>query len=165
MEVVIRPVTYGRYEPVVTDAVSCTYDMDGFTIMNSVLSQLGLDCEHFLRCGHMHAGEKFRVISHGDEKPFVITTTKTESWDSETSATDQILNTADAERCQSLCMTHFAFILSEFPAEAFAQCLRQIEQARGHTQIKRVVVDVDDRYVEVAKTVYQQVQAELAETE
>lgn len=165
MEVVIRPVTYGRYEPVVTDAVSCTYDMDGFTLMSAVLSQLGLDREHFRRCAHIHEGQKFRVISHGDEKPFVITTTKTERWDSLPCAIDQILNAAEAERCHSLCMTQFAHILGEFPWEAFAESLRKIEQGRNHTQLKRVVVDVDDRYVEVAKTVHQQVQAELTEAE
>ena len=74
MEVVIRPVARGRYEAVRTDAVSCTYDMNGFTLMSAVLSQLGLDREHFRKCARMHEGEKFRVISHGDEKPFVITT-------------------------------------------------------------------------------------------
>lgn len=163
MEVVIRPVAHGRYETAGTDAISCTYDIDGFTLMNAVLSQLGLDREHFRRCVHMHQGDKFRVISHGDEKPFVITTTKTERWDSEPTATEQILSTADAERCESLCLTHFAVIRGAFPERAFAQCLWQVEQAAHHTQIKRVVVDVDDRCVEIAKTVHQQVKAKFSE--
>ncbi len=163
MEVVIRPVTYGRYEPVVTDAVSCTYDMDGFTLMSAVLSQLGLDREHFRKCAHMHEGDKFRVISHGDEKPFVITTTKTECWDSEPSATEQILTAAEAERCQSLCMTQFAFVLGEFPAEAFAQCLRQIEQAIGFVNLQKILVDVDERYIEIAKAAHEQVRMEIEE--
>lgn len=163
MEVVIRPVLHGQYQITNADAFSCTYDMDGFTLMNTVLSQLGLDREHFRKCANLHAGGKFRVISHGDEKPFVITTTRTERWDSQPDATEQILNTADAERCKSLCMTHFAFILGEFPEVAFAQCLRQVEQAKNHTQIKLVVVDVDARYVDAAKAVYQQVKARSAE--
>ena len=164
MEAVIRPIAQGSYEVARTDAVSCTYDMDGSTLMSAVLSQLGLDREHFRRRAHMHEGEKFRVISHGDERPFVITINKAKSWASVPSATEQILIAAEAERCDSLCMTHFAFILGEFPAEAFAQCLRQIELARDQTQLKRVVVDMDDRYIKVAENVHQQVRAEIAET-
>lgn len=161
MEIVIRPVAHGCYETARTDAVSCTYDMDGFTLMSAVLSQLALDREHFRSCAHMHEGQKFRVISHGDEKPFVITTTKTERWDSVPSATEQILNAADAERCESLCMTHFAFILGEFPVGAFAQCLRQIEQAKQLTCLRKIIVDVDERYSELAITVYSDEQAEI----
>ena len=157
MEVLIRPIAHGGYEVAETDAVSCAYDMGNFTLMNAALSQFGHDREHFRKCAHMHEGEKFRMISHGDEKPLVITTTKTERWDSEPSATEKILNAADAERCESLCMTHFAFILGEFPAEAFAQCLRQIEQAERMSNLQKVVVDVDERYVEMAKYIRQQV--------
>ena len=156
MEVVIRPVLHGQYQITNADAFSCTYDMDGFTLMNAVLSQLGLDREHFRKCANLHAGGKFRVISHGDEKPFVITTTKTERWDSQPDATEQILNTADAERCESLCMTHFAFILGAFPEAAFTQCLQYIKQAKHLTQLKRVVVDVDEQFVDAANAIYQQ---------
>jgi hypothetical protein len=163
MEVVIRPVGRRGYEAAKTDAVSCTYNMDGFTPMNGVLIQLGLDREHFRKCEHMHADKEFRVILHGDEKPYLITTTKTERWDSEPSATEQILNTADAERCESLRLTHFAFILGEFPTGAFSQCLRQVEQAKHQTNLKKILVDIDDRYVEVAKAAYKKLQAEVVE--
>ena len=163
MEVVIRPVVHGQYQVIESDAISCTYDLDGFTLMNAVLSQLGLDREHFRKCAHMHAGKKFRVISHGDEKPFVITTTKTERWDSQLYATEQTLNTADTERCNSVCMTHFSFILGVFPEAAFTQCLHYIEQAKNFTQLKRVVVDVDERFVDAANAIHQQVKAEFAE--
>lgn len=163
MEVLIRPVMYGFYEAANTDAVSCTYDMEVLTPMSAVLSQLGLDHEHFSKCAYMHAGEKFRVISHGDEKPFVITTTKTKRWESEPNATEQILNTADAERCESLCMTHFAFIVGAFPVAAFTQFLQQVEQARNQTQLKRVVVDVDERHLGVANAAYMRVKVEVAE--
>lgn len=108
MEIVIRPIPYGGYVPSGADGIACTYDMDGSSPMSAVLLTYGLDREHFRKCAAMHAGDKYRVISHGDEKPFVITTTKTESWAGEPNATEQILNTADAERCESLCMTHFA---------------------------------------------------------
>lgn len=163
MDVILRPVQHSGYQAIKTDAISCTYDMDGFTLMNAVLSRLGLDREHFRKCAYMHTGEKFRVISHGDEKPFFITTTKTECWNSEPNATEQILNTADAERCESLCMTHFAFILGKFPEDAFAQCIRQIEQAKYLNQLKLVVVDVDERFVDAANAIHQQVKAQFAE--
>ena len=161
MEVVIRPIVYGGYEVVRTDAVSCAYDMDGFTPMSAVLSQLGLNRDHFQKCAHMHGGEKFRAISHGDEKPFVITTTKMQRWDSEPSATEQIMIAADAERCESLCMTHFAFIVGPFPVAAFMQCLRQIEQAKQLTNLRKIIVDVDENYLEVAITVRRDVQMEI----
>lgn len=153
MEVLLRPVPHLAYEPVETDAISCTYDMDGFTLMNAVLIQHGLDREHFRKCTHMHSDGKFRVISHGDEKPLVITTTKTERWDSEPSAAQQIIDVADAERCESLCMTHFAYILGKFPEEAFAQCMQQIKLAKHCTNLQKVVVDVDSRHFESAQAV------------
>ena len=163
MEVVIRPIPNGAYVPSEADAIACSYDMDASSPMNAVLLQFGLDREHFRKCASMHAGDKFRVISHGDEKPFVITTTQTESWDGEAKAAEQIFSTADIERCESLCMTHFALIPSKFPEVAFAQYLRQVEKAKYHTQLKRVVVDVDARYVDAAKAVYQQVKDQVLE--
>ena len=93
MEVVIRPLPNGAYVPSEADAIACTYDMDDSSPMNAVLLQFGLDREHFSKCASMHAGDKFRVISHGDEKPFVITTTQTKSCDVEPRATEQILTT------------------------------------------------------------------------
>jgi hypothetical protein len=156
MEVLLRPVPHLAYEPVETDAISCTYDMDGFTLMNAVLIQHGLDREHFRKCAHMHSGGKFRVISHGDEKPLVITTTKTERWNSEPSATQQVIDAADAKHCESLCMTHFAFILGKFPEEAFAQCMQQIKLANYCSNLQKVVVDVDSRHFESAQAVQKQ---------
>ncbi len=166
MKILLRSVPHVAYEPVKTDAISCTYNMDGFTLMNAVLIEYGLNREHFRKCAHMHSGDKFRVISHGDEKPFVITTTKTERWDSEPSAAQQIIEAADAERCESLCMTHFAFILGEFPEEAFAQCMQQIKSAKGCTNLQKVVVDVDSRHFESAQAVQTQAlnQQALADT-
>ncbi|WP_341685740.1 hypothetical protein [Limnohabitans sp.] len=146
MEVLIRPVPHACYEPVNTDAIACTYDMDGFTLMNAVLIAYGLDREHFRSCARMHEGRQFRVIVHGDEKPLVITTTKTERWDSEPSATQQIIIAADSERCESLCMTHFGFVLGHFPENAFLHCLEALRNAGAQDYIKRVIVDVDDRY-------------------
>ena len=146
MEVLIRPVPHAGYKPLKADAISCTYDMDGFTLMNAVLIAHGLDREHFRSCARMHEGSQFRVIAHGDEKPLVITTTKTERWDSELGTTQQIIIAADAERCESLCMTHFGFILGDFPENAFLHCLETLRNAGAQEYIKRVIVDVDDRY-------------------
>lgn len=157
MEILIRAVPHEGYEPIETDAISCTYDMDGFTLMNAVLIQHGLDREHFRKCAYMHESEKFRVISHGDEKPFVITTTKTERWNSEPNAARQIMVTADAERAESLCMTHFAFISGKFPEDDFAQCMREVAQTENYIELKKIVVDVDSRYFEEAKVVHHKV--------
>ncbi len=156
MEVLLRPVPHLAYEPVETDAISCTYDMDGFTLMNAVLIQHGLDREYFRKCTHMHSDGKFRVILHGDEKPLVITTTKTERWNSEPSATQRVIDAADSERCESLCMTHFAFILGNFPEEAFTQCIQQIVLATRCTNLQKVIVDVDSRHFDRAKAVQKQ---------
>ena len=38
MEVVIRPIEHGTYIPMTVDAISCTYNMDGFTPMNAILA-------------------------------------------------------------------------------------------------------------------------------
>lgn len=157
MEVLIRPVPHASYAPIKTDAISCTYDMDGFTLMNAVLIAHRLDREHFRMCAHMHEGAQFRAIAHGDKKPLVITTTKTERWDSDPSATNQIISTADIERCESLCMTHFGFILGNFPTNAFGQCLKSIQNASEQEFLKRVIVDVDDRHYEDALSVAQTV--------
>ncbi len=146
MEVLIRPVPHAGYKPLKADAISCTYDMDGFTLMNDVLIAHGMDREHFRGCARMHEGRQFRVIAHGDEKPLVITTTKTERWDSEPGATQQIIMAADAERCESLCMTHFGFILGSFPEDAFRRCLETLRKAGAQKYLQRVIVDVDDRY-------------------
>jgi hypothetical protein len=86
----------------------------------------------------------------------VITTTKTERWDSEPSATQQVIDAADAKHCESLCMTHFAFILGKFPKEAFAQCMQQIKLANYCSNLQKVVVDVDSRHFESAQAVQKQ---------
>lgn len=155
MEVLIRPVPHASYARVETDAVSCTCDVDGFTLMNAVLIAHRLDREHFRMCAYMHEGDQFRVIAHHDKKPLVITSTKTEHWDNEPSATKQIISTADAERCESLCMTHFAFILGDFPTNAFRQCLESIQNFGEQTHLRLVIVDVDDRCYDEALRVSQ----------
>lgn len=159
MEVVIRPIERGTYTPIAVDVISCTYNMNGFTAMNSVLIAHGLNREYFRQCGRMHEGTKFQVICHGDcyERPQIITVSKTERWDSEPGATTEILTIADCERCVSLCLTHFGFILGDFPASAFRQCLESIRCAGGLEKLKRVVVDIDARCYQHALDVHSQV--------
>ena len=156
MDVVIRPIEHGSYALELADAISCTSNMDGFTSMNAILAAHGLDREYFRQCGKMHEGSKFRIICHGDcyERPQVITVSKTERWDSEPGATKEILTLADCERCVSLCMTHFSFILGAFPASAFRQCLDSIQGAGGLEYLERVVVDIDARYYQQALEVH-----------
>jgi len=160
MEIVIRPVPRGSYEALFVDAISCTYNMDGFTPMNSILMAYGLDREHFRKCARMHEGPKFRIICHGDcndEGPQVITASKTLHWDSEPGATAEILAIADGERCESLSMTHFMFILGKFPEAAFEQCMTQVEAAKSTTNLKRIVVDVDEHHVAMARLIHRRI--------
>lgn len=161
MEVVIRPIPHSHDEYAMghcifwpsagADAISCTYNLNGFTPMTAVIREMGstlprgVDIEHFRKCARYHDRPNFRTIGHGDEKPLIITATKTERWDSEPGATNEILTIADAEQCESLCMTHFMFILGKFPETAFEQCLRSIELPKFHTQLRKIVVDVDER--------------------
>lgn len=157
MEVVIRPIEHGSYAAVQVDAISCTYDTDGFTLMNAVLIAYGLDLQHFKKLSPKYVGGKFMITAHVDMKPIVITTTKTERWDSRPTATEQILRAVDSKRCRSLCLTHFAFILGRFPETALEQCLRSVEMIKLSTGLKKIVVDVDKRYYQQALDVHSRV--------
>lgn len=157
MEVVIRPVEHGSYSAVQVDAISCTYDTDGFRLMNAVLIAYGLDRDHFRKISSQYECGKFMVTAHVEMNPIVIMTTKTERWDSELTATEQILHVADCERCRSLCLTHFAFILGQFPVTAFERCLRPVELAKFYSGLQKIVVDVDERYYQQALDVHSRV--------
>lgn len=154
MEVVIRPIEHGSYAAVQVDAISCTYDTDGFTLMNAVLIAYGLDRDHFRKISGNYEGGKFMVTAHVEMNPIVITTTKTERWDGEPTATEQILHVADCERCRSLCLTHFAFILGQFPVAAFERCVRSVELTKSYSGLRKIVVDVDERYYQQALDVH-----------
>lgn len=60
MEVLIRPISRGWYEPTDVDAISCTYNPDGFTPMSAVLVAYGLDREYF-KTQVIHREEKFSM--------------------------------------------------------------------------------------------------------
>ena len=169
MEVLIRPIRHSSDEYAMghciywpsagTDAISCTLNLNGFTPMTAVLRELGLDSRNFLAeaLGGEHVDNGLKVVVHGREKPLVVTATKTERWDSAPNVTAEILNAADAAQCESLCMTHFAFILGKFPEEAFTQCMQQLEQAKNTNNLQKTVVDVDSRYLDLAMAVQQSV--------
>lgn len=134
-----------------TDAISCTFNMDGFTPMRAVLSALGRDRGHFdsPEITRRHAAG-FCAMGHDGPGPLLITASKTPTWDSSPQATLEIINVADTERCQSLCMTHFAYVCGDFPCIAFQHCLHlTLEFSRG-TSLKKIVVDIDERYAQEA---------------
>ena len=167
MKIALRPIAHLHNEYAMghcvywpsagTDAVSCTYNPNSFTPMTAVLRELNLTTKVFgsASISNAHRTKGFRVISHGDERPLIITSSRTDRWADEPNAAYQILNTADIENCESLCMTHFAFILGRFPIEAFTQCVHQVIQAKYFTQIKATVIDVDQRHIETAQNLFQ----------
>jgi hypothetical protein len=147
VNLVIRPITHGAYIGTKVDAISCTFDVDGFTLMNAVLIAHGFNRGDFENRKHLHTGALFRVITHSDTKPLLVTTTKTERWESEPTAAEQVIRAVGLAQCESLCMTHFAFILGRFPGRGFTRCLSAIAKAKHHAKPKRIVVDVDERYL------------------
>lgn len=163
MNVILRPIPHGAYAPEQTDAISCTYSMDGFTPMNSVLVAYGLDRDHFkstsLEKSHHERG--FCVLMHSEIRPAVITSSKTEDWGGISDASLLILKIADLENHKSLCMTHFAFVLGEFPEIAFGQCMQGVHLANHFTTLERIVVDVDEKFFDQACSISAAIQKKL----
>jgi hypothetical protein len=146
------------YPPVKTDAISCTFNMNGFSPMKAVLQAHGLDEDHFQKCRRWHEGRPFRTITHGDEFPNIITSTRTVTWNEVPDAAFQVLKTVEDQYCKSLCMTHFAFILWKFPTDAFEACMIAVSMAWTHSQLQQIIVDVDERFFTNATQVLRQVQ-------
>lgn len=145
------------------DAISVTYSPEGFTPMNGWLSGFGIDYHQFNNpvLKEAHRARGFRVIAHGDEKPIVITASKTECWESEPGAATEIIRTADCERIKSLCMLHFGYVLGKFPTVAFEQCVRTLRQANYWAEIDAIDVYVGDEYHNQAKSIWVRVMGEL----
>ena len=156
IEIVLRPIPHSAdevklghcyfYPQVATDAISCTFNMDGYSPMKAVLRAHGLDEGHFQKCHQFHEAGLFRVITHGDEFPNIITVTKTQTWNAVPNATFLVLRTVEDQHCKSLCMTHFGYILGRFPCDAFTSCMRAVNLAWTYSKLKKIVVDVDERY-------------------
>lgn len=139
------------------DAVSCTYNPVGFSPMLAVIRDLERDRDRFTHpaLSAHHLG-RFSVVSHEfEDRPLIITSSKTAAWDSEPHVAAEVIRVADAENSRSLCMTHFSFVLGRFPTRAFELCVRAAMLARYSTRIEWITIDVDDRYRSQGKQVLQ----------
>ena len=155
MQIVLRPIQHSSDEyamgqcliwpPADTDAISCTYNMTGFTPMAAVLRSLKLDKNRFLSPGikNAHCQRDIRCISFGEPYPNIITSAKSKSWGDDSDMTAMILHTVEDSFCKSLCFTHFGFILGKFPDAAFLYSLQTLALGDTFTTLSRIVVDVD----------------------
>jgi hypothetical protein len=174
MEILIRPISHRTEEyamghcyswpSAATEAVSCTYNMDGFSPMNAVITAQGWDRANFIGSGALglRPDEAAGVLVHKECRPLLLTTTKTPSWNDRGQATTEIISTADAEGCESLCMTHFAFLPRKFPKGALKHCLQMAARAGDQPHMKRVIVDVDERHILEAQKLLKGVHANQA---
>jgi hypothetical protein len=165
MEITLRPVLHGIYMASDADVISCTYNMDGFTPMNAILIQHGIERAHFSRKAleTYHAQRGFRTLVHDDVSPNVITSTETQKWDSISDAAFEILLTAEAVgKYKALCFTQFAFVQSKFPEIAFGQLMLAVELAEHFANLEEIIVDVDEKHVEQAMAVWQELKQKLS---
>jgi hypothetical protein len=116
--------------------------------------------------GQISTGLGTGLLSRGYDvsgrEPFqnIITSKKTASWNEVPSAEFQILMSVETEYCKSLCMTHLSFIPGRFPVEAFTACMRTLNVAWAYSELKQIVVDVDERFFTEAIQVWRQVRNE-----
>lgn len=140
--------------------------MDGFTPMNAVLIQHGIERAHFRRkeVGAYHSERGFRALMHEYVRPNVITSTETEKWDSISDAPFEILRTAAAGgRYKSICFTQFAFVQGQFPEIAFWQLMLAAEFSEHFGSFEEIIVDVDERHIEQAQAIWQELKEKLSE--
>lgn len=166
MQITLRPIPHGSYIASGADVISCTYNMDGFTPMNAILIQHGIERAHFTikTLDTYHSERGFRTLVHEDVSPSVITSTETEKWDSISDASFEILRTAAAVgRYKSICFTQFAFVQGLFPEIAFGQLLLAAEFAEHFGSFEKIIVDVDMKYIEQAQAIWQQLKQKLSE--
>ncbi len=162
LETTIRLNPHGSYKTTASEAISLEYDMEAGTTMDLVVTAHNFDRDHFGRCAKWHEVSKFRAISHGNEKPFVITTTKDVPWTNyEISPAKEIMRLAEIERCESLCLTHFAYVTDDFPLENFEACMRQVMIASNYTNLKKVLIDVDSNQFDLASSIYLKIQKQV----
>ena len=166
MEITLRPIPHGNYMASDADVILCTYNMDGFTPMNAILIQHGIDRAHFSRKAleTYHAQRGFRTLVHEDVSPNVITSTETQKWDSISDAAFEILLTAEAVgKYKSLCFTQFAFVQgNKFPEIAFGQLMLAAELAEHFASLEKMIVDVDEKHIEQAMAVWQDLKKRLS---
>lgn len=166
MEITLRPITHGKYLASDSDVISCTYNMDGFTPMNSVLVAHQIDRAHFTgkTLETYHSARGFRTLVHEDVKPKVITSTETQKWDSISDAPFEILSTAGiVGKYKSLCFTQFAFVQGLFPEIAFRQLMLAVEFSKHFGSFEKIIVDMDERHIEQARMIWKELKEELSQ--
>ena len=166
MEVTLRPISHGSYVASDADVISCTYNMDGFTPMNSVLVAHQIERAHFTSktLETYHSARGFRTLVHEDVKPKVITSTETQKWDSISDAPFEILNTAGiVGKYKSLCFTQFAFVQGLFPEIAFRQLMLAVEHSEHFGSLEKIIVDIDERHIEQARKIWNELKKELSQ--
>mgnify|MGYP000547123110 FL=1 len=166
MEITLRPIPHGSYVASDADVISCTYNMDGFTPMNSVLVAHQIERAHFTSktLETYHSARGFRTLVHEDVKPKVITSTETQKWDSISDAPFEILRAAAAVgRYKSICFTQFAFVQGPFPEIAFRQLMLAVEFSEHFGSLEEIIVDVDEKHIEQAQAIWQELKEKLSE--
>jgi hypothetical protein len=166
MEITLRLIPHGSYVASDADVISCTYNMDGFTPMNAVLIQHGIERAHFSRkvLDNYHSERGFRTLVHEYVVPNVITSTETEKWDSISDAAFEILRTVDAaDKYKSLCFTQFAFVQGTFPEIAFRQLMLAVEFSKHFGSFEKIIVDMDERHIEQARMIWKKLKEELSQ--
>jgi hypothetical protein len=165
MNTTLRPIPHGSYVASDAEVISCTYNMDGFTPMNSVLVAHQIERAHFTSktLETYHSARGFRTMVHEDVKPNVITSTETEKWDSISDAPFEILSTAGiVGKCKSLCFTQFAFVQGLFPEIGFRQLMLAVEFSEHFGRLEKIIVDVDERHIEQARVIWKELKKELS---
>lgn len=166
MEIILRPIPHGSYVASDCDVISCTYNMDGFTPMNAILIQHGIERAHFTSKAieTYHSARGFCTLVHEDVNPNVITSTETQKWDSISDAPFEILSTAGAfGRYKSLCFTQFAFVQGRFPEIAFRQLMLAAEFSEHFGSFEKIIVDVDEKHIEQARMIWKELKKELSQ--
>jgi hypothetical protein len=166
MNIELRQISHGAYVASDADAISCTYNMNGFTPMNSVLVAHQIERAHFTSktLESYHSVRGFRTLVHEDVKPKVITSTETQKWDSISDAPFEILSTAGiVGKYKSLCFTQFAFVQGLFPEIAFRQLMLAVEFSEHFGSLEKIIVDMDERYIEQAKMIWKELKEELSQ--
>ena len=157
---------HGSYVASDADVISCTYNMDGFTPMNSVLVAHQIERAHFTSktLETYHSARGFRTLLHEDVKPKVITSTETKKWDSISDAPFEILSTAGiVGKYKSLCFTQFAFVQGLFPEIAFRQLMLAVEFSEHFGSFEKIIVDMDERHIEQARMIWEELKKELSQ--
>jgi hypothetical protein len=166
MNITLRPIPHGSYVASDVDVISCTYNMDGFTPMNAILIQHGIERAHFTikKLDTYHSERGFCTLVHEDVSPNVITSTETEKWDSISDASFEILRTAAAVgRYKSICFTQFAFVQGLFPEIAFRQLMLAVEYSEHFASLEKIIVDIDEKHIEQARAIWQDLKQRLSE--